>query len=200
MKNFRSYILENKNIKEIKSDIFSFILNKCQQWFNELEALKFQKEKELVEWLISQKYSLYRSVGNLPSGTYINNAENYRLPKDTPPLIQNLFDDALQRLGFTVLRRNSLFCSNSYQQASYYAKAGSFPFLVFPIDGYQYLFSEKIYDLYDLLKYQSFQNYLNIFKNKEEVKEYYDKFSKTESNDSLINFIKIFKRFFDESS
>jgi hypothetical protein len=82
MKNFRSYILENKNIKEIKSDIFSFILNKCQQWFNELEAPKFQKEKELVEWLISQKYSLYRSVGNLPSGTYINNAENYRLQEN----------------------------------------------------------------------------------------------------------------------
>jgi len=194
MKAFKTFLFENNNITRLHLKkgkfVFEFIMENCQQWFTELDAPKFKNNTEFIEWLMKNKYSLYRSVGNLSRGTYINKSIDFRIPKDTPPIVQNLFDDALKRSGFTTLRQNSLFCTNSIQQAFNYSRGISSPFLVFPIDGYQYLFSEKIYDLYDLLKYQSIQNYFNIFENKEEINKYYVEFSEKETNRSLINFIK----------
>lgn len=192
VKPFKTFLVENNvnplNLKDGQS-IFEFIMKNCQQWFNEIDAPKFQNKVEFVEWLIKNKYSLYRSVGDLARGTYINKSFDFRVPKDTPPLIQELIDDALQKLGFTTLRKNSLFCTNSIQQAWNYAKKESSPFLVFPMDGYKYLYSEVIYDLYDILKYKSLRNYLNIFKNEEKVREYFDQFREKETNTSLVNFL-----------
>jgi hypothetical protein len=55
---------------------------------------------------------------------------------------QEVFDKAMDTYGFTALRSNSIFCSGNINQASSYGKT----FMIFPINGFSFLWSSKIRD------------------------------------------------------
>ena len=81
--------------------------------------------------------------GSAPSIFKASSRED-RKSMDTPNQIQNMIDGALKSSGFKALRSNSTFCSG-YQAA---AKNYGVPYLIFPINGFDFTWSMRFADLY----------------------------------------------------
>jgi len=103
----------------------NLFLKKCQQWFKEIYGHKIKTNSELYDILTNKntKYSLYRGlyVSGITRPYYVETASDNRRPKDTPLIIYNYINTALVKHGFTTHRGNSLFCTNSKNQAKVYS-------------------------------------------------------------------------------
>ena len=69
--------------------------------------------------------------------------DSSRLPADTPLITQSQVDDSLYQAGFKALRSNSIFCSSTIRTAREYGS----PYAIFPVNGFEYTWSSKIFDL-----------------------------------------------------
>jgi len=76
-----------------------------------------------------------------------------RIPKDSEPRAQELFDDALERLGIHAQRNNSVFCTSDKIHAEDYGP----PFLLFPCNGSSYSWSDTSRDL--IIKMKELRRY-----------------------------------------
>jgi hypothetical protein len=81
--------------------------------------------------------------GNSPT-IFKSSSRDNRRPMDTPNQIQNMIDGALREYGFTALRSNSIFCSGYKAAAINYGV----PYLIFPVDGFDFTWSKRFVDLY----------------------------------------------------
>jgi hypothetical protein len=81
--------------------------------------------------------------GNSPTIFKASSRTN-RKPVDTPNQIQNMIDGALEATGFKALRSNSIFCSGYKAAAMNYG----IPYLIFPLDGFDFTWSKAYADLY----------------------------------------------------
>jgi len=152
MKTFKSFILNEDYSRTpvSKEDTIDFILENCQQWFQEIYGKILKNEKDLIQTFEKKRFHLYRGIG-IDDYSLIETASDNRPPRDTPLPIHNAIVKAMKELGFSVHRGNCLFATNSRQQAKLYS-IDIEPFLVFPIDGYQYTYSLKIRDLYEMVR------------------------------------------------
>ena len=76
-----------------------------------------------------------------------------RIPKDSELRAQELFDDALERLGISAQRNNSVFCTSYKSHAEDYGP----PFLLFPCNGSTYSWSDTSRDL--IIKMEDLRRY-----------------------------------------
>lgn len=172
-KNFKSFILNEDYSKTpiSKEDTIDFILENCQQWFQEIYGKTLKNEKDLIQTFEKKRFYLYRGI-RIDDYSLIETASDNRPPRDTPLPIHNAIVKAMKKLGFSVHRGNCLFATNSRQQAKLYS-IDIEPFLVFPIDGYQYTYSPKIKDLYKMVRtVDSILKLNKLFPNIEMLKKY----------------------------
>lgn len=83
-----------------------------------------------------------------------------RNPRDTPKEIHNFFNKTMKSLGFYTNRSNSIFCTPSIQQAKFYGK----PYIVFPKNGFKYVWGKEIKDLYSILVKVNHRELKKIYK------------------------------------
>jgi hypothetical protein len=81
--------------------------------------------------------------GSAPTIFKSSSREN-RKPMDTPGQIQNMIDGALEATGFKALRSNSIFCSGYKAAAINYGV----PYIIFPINGFDFTWSRRYADLF----------------------------------------------------
>lgn len=60
-----------------------------------------------------------------------------REPKDSDDLLSRHFDDMLKKLGFKALRSNSIFVTSAFTTAKYFGT----PYIIFPINGFDYTYT-----------------------------------------------------------
>lgn len=94
---------------------------------------------------------LYRGSINKDFTAFKGISRNNRRPLSTNARHQVLIDEMLSQSGFTALRSNSIYCTSSAFEASYYSKSVGATYMIFPIDGFKYTWSEYSGDLYALM-------------------------------------------------
>ena len=62
---------------------------------------------------------------------------NNRIPVDSDDKLSKHFDDMLKALGFKALRSNSIFVTSAFRTAKYFGT----PYIVFPINGFDYTYT-----------------------------------------------------------
>lgn len=102
--------------------------------------------------MVAAQGFLYRGLrdkrtptGNVPSPSAFRGAPHAaRKAKDTYPALQVDVDNLLKASGFKALRSNSIFVTSDPDQASEYGQL----YLVFPVNGFDMLWSPKYEDFY----------------------------------------------------
>jgi len=118
----------DKNLQKRLTHLCNFIDENCS------EFLGYAKQTKKL---------LYRGIKDKTAGNiFLGYSRNNRHPKDTNSTIQKLVDEYLTIGGFNALRSNSIFCIGDPNDTSVYGK----PFLIFPINGFDYLWSIDHYD------------------------------------------------------
>lgn len=101
---------------------------------------------------------LYRGIRKTPGRYFKGASRNSRRVKDSSNEIQKFIDMVLKAAGFTALRSNSIFTTTSKSNAGGYGDT----FLIFPIDGFQFTYSNHR-DLYSDLSTDSVRMFVNNF-------------------------------------
>ncbi len=154
-KDFKSFILNEDYSRTTisKTDTVEFILQNCQQWFKEIYGKEIKNEKELSTIIIQKRFSLYRGIENDTKYSLVETAINKKLPEDVPLPIHNAIVKAMKELGIETHFSNSLICSNDRMSLRQYLETKVIePYLVFPIDGYEYVYAEKFSKLYKMIR------------------------------------------------
>ncbi len=80
---------------------------------------------------------------NMPE-IFQSESVKYREPRGTSLKNQQLVDTGLQKLGFTALRSNSLYCIGSFDLANQFIKENlEVPHAIFPLEGYEFTWVSK---------------------------------------------------------
>lgn len=104
---------------------------------------------------------LYRGIDKArghPGEFFSGESPTNRKPMSSSVIGQQMFDTALQQLGFTALRSNSIFVTSSIRQADTYGRI----YMVFPINGFKYTYTAKkdivigVRGIRNLIDYESF--------------------------------------------
>lgn len=90
------------------------------------------------------KMPLLRGVRNATQDQFKGKTRENRRPMDTGEKSHKALDNMLSTAGFETNRSNSIFCSTSRAQANMYGTT----YVIFPINGFKFLWSEKYKDLY----------------------------------------------------
>jgi hypothetical protein len=141
------------------------------------DAIAFIKRrcKKILEDYRKTNRIFYRGTYENGSNIFIGKPFNDRRPRDTDRRNQKLIDDKLSKMGFTALRKNSIFVTASGMDIAHYGDR----FVIFPIDGFSYMWTPAANDLtaeYSLSNYyedsNSFQEDLHNLTAKEFVDKY----------------------------
>lgn len=81
---------------------------------------------------------LYRGITG-QSPTFFDHSPENRIPVDSSPLISASFDKSLQMLGFTALRKNSIFVTSRQTQAGAFGDL----YVIFPKNGFAFTFTSN---------------------------------------------------------
>ena len=97
---------------------------------------------EVVEDYRHVKQCLFRGM-KARGFAFIDSSPTNRIPRDTKISIQKKVDDKLQKEGFKALRSNSIFCTSDFSEARAYPHYSNTrnPYIIFPINGFDYTFS-----------------------------------------------------------
>lgn len=88
---------------------------------------------------------LYRGLHEIEDDSFIlPNIEN-RKPKNTNPVLNNLIDESMKRLGFKATRSNSIFATSAKSQATNYGRR---TYSVIPLGSFDFTWSDKVFDLF----------------------------------------------------
>jgi hypothetical protein len=171
MKNYKIFIKENNSLindgyggnnhdKQVIDDIFDDIEKKCKEYLNML------KIDGKILW----------------RGMYIDKdidiiiPRKDRKPKDSPEIIQNILDDLFEEKFGIRPRSQGTF---AYQTQSKYNQYGT-EYMIFPVDGFKYVWSYDVVDFYvllrDIIGYSGI-DFLKTYKNYDNniLKNYYNK-------------------------
>jgi len=69
-----------------------------------------------------------------------------RLPRDTAREVSDLANTYLESAGFAATRKNSLFCTASFDAADTYTDSASGTYFIFPLNGFSYTWSMEQVD------------------------------------------------------
>lgn len=86
---------------------------------------------------------MYHGAYSASSDYFIGNPHVDRRVQLTRPEFQVAIDNNLKKAGFTALRSNSIFCTGSKNKARGFGKV----YKIFPLDGFSYTWSPKLYDM-----------------------------------------------------
>jgi len=75
---------------------------------------------------------------------FLGNPRTDRKPRNSEPKFQEAIDNHLKDAGFKALRSNSIFCVPLRRRSSYYGS----PYIIFPLNGFNYTWSDKFFDIY----------------------------------------------------
>ncbi len=138
----------------------------------ELEALFEKIEDRCSDYLDAVGQAgrvLYR--GSSRSGTaWIERSWDVRKVKDSDSREQEIFDDLLEKIGIKARRSNSVYCSPDYHQAAGYTKGTGDVYVIFPINGFHYSYTNS-----DDLMMSA--NYTAQFIGEEQMRDYMTKFT-----------------------
>jgi hypothetical protein len=118
--------------------------------YNQADNMKADKfysliERDCSDALYAMKKTgklLYRGIKGHQLDIFHGKSRNYRQPLDSYENTQKNIDFYLRNSGFTALRSNSIFCTSGHAAGGY-----GTTYLIFPIDGFDFTWSEIIGDL-----------------------------------------------------
>lgn len=124
---------------EIQANLFSKYSRVDRNRF--IRVCKFIEEhcSEFLASVNAAHRFLYRGIKTYesPSEIFLGRSRNDRHPRDTDADIQLIADEYLTLRGFKALRSNSIFCAGEEQNALTYGD----PYIIFPINGFDYTWS-----------------------------------------------------------
>lgn len=88
---------------------------------------------------------LYRGSNNLYHDFQLIKPRIDRKPKNTRPEIQKYLDNEFQKMYGWKPRTEGVFVTGNIGDANYY---GEYLYIIFPLNGFKYLWSEKVVDLF----------------------------------------------------
>lgn len=91
----------------------------------------------------TDKTYLYRGVKYSPSEIYAGQPPINRFPKNTPKRADEIINQAMQEVGYTARRDNSIFVTSDYSDAGSYGNL----YIIFPFNGYKFTWSKLYRDL-----------------------------------------------------
>ena len=107
--------------------------------------------KESLAAMRAGKEFLYRGSANKDFKAFKGASRENRRPLSTKAHYQVLLDEMLTQYGFTAIRSNSIYCTSNISEADYYSKSVGTTYMIFPIDGFKFTWSEYSGDLYALM-------------------------------------------------
>jgi hypothetical protein len=137
MTTFKQFILENT-----EPDLAQIIKTHCGQFLRESACEKMYRGVKSVDFESSTKS--FGKVKDTDVVYFTGTPRTDRKPKDTNQLVHDLANDWFEVQFGWPARSEGLFCSGSWSTASMYGR----PCLVFPMDGYKYIWSNEVSDFY----------------------------------------------------
>jgi hypothetical protein len=125
---------------------------------------------------------IYRGMSDSPL-IFKGRSRDNRSPLDTTMRTTEGIDKILSATGFTALRTNSIFCSGDSHQAGMY---GDYVYLIFPINGFSFTWSEKIHDFTNFVADNAINNYSDFSKATKAGRDFLDQKRKAGSSLSKI--------------
>jgi hypothetical protein len=98
---------------------------------------------------------------------FLGRPRENRKTTDTSPTLQKEWDKIYTSAGFTALRSNSIFCSADIHVADSYGHS----YIIFPINGFSFTWSPKIYDLYNHMQQHDINRPADLYVNPDAKKK-----------------------------
>lgn len=165
------------------------------------EITEFNDFWKIIERDCSEILKIYSKINTINSENFlfrgINNDNDFILNKqirtdrqtiDTPSYVHNIVNKAITDLGFKSHRGNSIFCTNKKYIATRWGKV----FIIFPKNGFDYLWFEKqnstyMYDVWELDIDDTSHKVNEIFINSGDFEDANDFAQKIKKNTKLKN-------------
>jgi hypothetical protein len=129
------------------------------------EMIRFSDKFKIIEKECSEICDIYRKKGGI-SFLY-RGSENYysqfqkikprtdRIPTDTNPEMSNYLDELFYKKFGWKPRRTGVFCTGDLMKTYHY---GNSSYIIFPKNGFEFIWSNTIKDLYNLLTWNNIQD------------------------------------------
>jgi hypothetical protein len=118
---------------------------------------------ESIAAMREAKSFLYRGIKSTKGDIFLGRPRANRNAVDTKGSIQKEVDKFYTAAGFTALRSNSIFCCGDINTAISYGD----PYIIFPINGFAFTWSPKIYDFYDYMQSKDINNPSDLYSNQD---------------------------------
>jgi hypothetical protein len=123
-------------------------------------------------------YRGFKDAANVPEAFHARPREDRRALHSNPK-IQIAFDENMKVYGFATNRSNSIFCTSVKKRTSIYG----YPYLIFPKNGFNFLWSPDVYDLFSDPQVDGWAETIMQTSNKEAAaQEFVRRFKYTDSN------------------
>lgn len=157
---FTQYLVEEQNqVFEELQQAAARVAKYCQPYLKELN------------WDIETALELRRGMKGQDQTFFVNNTHTNRKPTDTPQVVHDFIDQWFEQNFGCKFRSTGMFATGEQSSASYYG----FPYKVFPIGRFKYVWSPNVKDLYGRLQNRissKLQHSMNRIDNQEQL--YYD--------------------------
>jgi|AntAceMinimDraft_17_1070374.scaffolds.fasta_scaffold05100_6 hypothetical protein len=142
------------------------ITNKIDMYLNESKIETIEEFTELVKRDCSEflkeikpsKHFLYRGVTSSLGDMGIKTPRSDRKPKDTSAEAHEYIGKVFKKYHGWNPRTEGVFCSGDENYTHHYGR----PYIIFPVNGYKYLWSSKIADIYVRLQRDYDFEYKNV--------------------------------------
>lgn len=130
------------------------------EFYNYSDLIIEYIQKNCQPWLEESDYIAFRGIKNSEGmATLVKTVRQDRKPRDSSEYFQLAIDEMLEKTGFTALRRNSVFVTQSLESAMDYGDI----YMIFPIGDFTYTWNIYHKDLMDFysdsrnMKYVDFE-------------------------------------------
>ena len=109
--------------------------------------------RQIVQLYISQTDAFFYRGAKRSDSSYKSVTIDDRKPRDTDRFTHDRMTTAMKETGLKAHRGNSIFVTSNFRHAAEYTERGGLynvgeVYIIFPINGFQYTWSPKVYDLY----------------------------------------------------
>lgn len=145
MRDFQVTLKEHMNSAEIQRAWETKIAPRCGQI---IEAYRRAATSESGEFVNTYGFTYLLRGSKSPNLGNINIKQTIqnRKPKDTAELVHDQLNKLIKRAGFIANRENSIFTTSDESFARSY---GQYTALIFPMDGFDFLWSKRFSDLFE---------------------------------------------------
>lgn len=128
---FKQYLTEAESFDVTIDEMADMIVRDCGPFLQESDGLRHGP--------------LFRGINNVSDEFIQKSVRKDRKPKDTTEFLHDLFDDFFQEKFGTRFRTVSMFTFSDSTPARHYGT----PYMVFPIEDFNYIWSPEVNDLFD---------------------------------------------------